>query len=235
MAPEVLCSEACEDASLAEQYKVWNEADAVYLEFPGGGKGLSISGRPVMESWEEPYMASLAKTSCAPGGRVLEVGFGLGISARYIDAYDAVDEHVIFEANDAVLGTAALWADSARRPTTVFGGFWQELVDDFETGSFGGILFDAFPLSDEGSADDAEAGPFFQHAARLLRPGGVFTFYFDAGNNWFECTQVFRRETIPKLLEVGFTSVHDDQVLCKPRDGCTYFWKDRFLVPQAVR
>merc|ERR1719330_625759 len=102
-----------------------------------------------MESWEAPYMRALAAAACAPtgGGRVLEVGFGLGISAGYIDAEASVTEHVIIEANEAVLGRAGLWADTARRPTVVLGGFWQEVAGDLETGSFGGILFDAFPLT----------------------------------------------------------------------------------------
>ena len=103
------------------------------------------------------------------------------------------------------------------------------------SGTFAGILFDAYPLSPGEAAGDGEVGAFFVEAARLLRPGGIFTFYFDAGRNWIECVRSFRSETIPKLREAGFTAVEHDQVSCLPRPGCTYFWKDRFLVPKAVR
>lgn len=228
-------STSADEAAVLACREKWRVADAVLSGLLGGGEGLSILGQPVMESWEAPYMAALAAAACAPGGRVLEVGFGLGLSAAYIDAYETVEEHVIIEANDLVLGKAALWADIAQRPTTVLGGFWQELVSDLEPGSFGGILFDVFPLTPEEAAGDGEVSAFFVEAVRLLRPGGCFTFYFDAGASWIECVRAFRAETIPRLLALGFKEVSEDQVLCKPRKGCTYFWKDRFLVPKAMR
>eukprot|EP00928_Gymnodinium_smaydae_P074092 TRINITY_DN57170_c0_g1_i1.p1 TRINITY_DN57170_c0_g1~~TRINITY_DN57170_c0_g1_i1.p1 ORF type:complete len:249 (-),score=71.27 TRINITY_DN57170_c0_g1_i1:215-961(-) len=213
----------------------WREASAEYVELPGGGDGLSILGNPVMEDWEAPYMRELAAVSCAAGGRVLEVGFGLGISAGYIDAHEAVTEHVIIEANEEVLGAAGLWADEAKRPTTVLGGFWQEVVSELDAGSFDAILFDVFPLSAGEAGGDGEVGPFFKEAARLLRPGGVFTFYFDAGRNWLECVKEFREQTVPKLTAVGFSSVDHDMVECQPRPGCTYAWRNRFLVPLAKK
>lgn len=215
--------------------EAWQEADAVLSSFTDeGGECLTILGHPVMESWEQPYMAALATAACEPGGRVLEVGFGLGLSAACIDAYrPSVSEHVILEANDAVLGRAGLWADKASVPTLLLGGFWQDLVPSLEPESFGGILFDAFPLSPGEACGDGEVGAFFSEASRLLRPGGCFTFYYDAGSNWIECCKAFRDDTIPKLLRAGFSKIEEDQVLCRPRPGCTYFWKDRFLVPRA--
>ena len=126
---------------------------------------------------------------------------------------------MILEANSEVLGRAELWAEEAtcpgeespasarhgpellwhlRCPTIVLGGFWQDLVGSMADGSFGGILFDAYPLSPGEAAGDGEVGAFFVEAARLLRPGGIFTFYFDAGRNWIECVRSFRLETIPQ-------------------------------------
>ncbi|CAE7352684.1 gamt [Symbiodinium pilosum] len=179
-------------------------------------------------------MDALAAVAASQPGPVLEVGFGLGLSASAIDNL-GVEGHVILEANAEVLGRAELWAETAKCPTVVLGGFWQDLVPSMASGSFGGILFDAYPLSPGEAAGDGEVGAFFVEAARLLRPGGVFTFYFDAGRNWIECIRSFRTETIPKLRDAGFTDVEHDQVACVPRPGCTYFWKDRFLVPKATR
>ena len=36
----------------------WASASANYFEFPNGGHGLTILGKPVMESWESPYMSA---------------------------------------------------------------------------------------------------------------------------------------------------------------------------------
>eukprot|EP00435_Cladocopium_sp_Y103_P055320 s2555_g18.t1 len=185
-----------------------------------------------------PYMDALAAAACQQGGRILEVGFGLGLSAAAIQRRAGgagVTEHVILEANEMVMAKAGFWSDEAEIPTVVLGGFWQELVESLEDGSFDGILFDAYPLSPGEAAGDGEVGAFFVEAARLLRPGGCFSFYYDAGRTWLESVQSFRDETVPKLLKAGFREVKEDQVLCRPRPGCSYFWKDRFLIPMAIR
>eukprot|EP00929_Paragymnodinium_shiwhaense_P049073 TRINITY_DN24769_c1_g1_i1.p1 TRINITY_DN24769_c1_g1~~TRINITY_DN24769_c1_g1_i1.p1 ORF type:complete len:263 (+),score=71.30 TRINITY_DN24769_c1_g1_i1:65-853(+) len=235
-------AEAADDelrlAKLVEglQREAWQTAPAHFFDFPEGeGQGLTILGKPVMESWETPYMEALAAAACEHGGRVLEVGFGLGISAGFIDGHEGVTEHVILEANDEVFGKAQCWAARAARRTTVLQGFWQDLVCQLPDASFDAILFDVFPLDSEEAAGDGEVGPFFPHAARLLRPGGIFTFYFDAGASWIECQKEFRELTLPKLLAAGFSCVSDDLVECQPRKMCTYAWKNRFLVPLAVR
>eukprot|EP00966_Prymnesium_polylepis_P286700 6622396-Prymnesium_polylepis.2 len=114
-----------------------------------------------MEGWEAPYMAALATVACSRGGRICEVGFGLGLSARYIDAYATdpprdvdgedeagaddrgapanpwVTEHVIIEANAEVAAAARRFAETrARVKTTVVEGFWQNVVADLDAGSF---------------------------------------------------------------------------------------------------
>ena len=66
----------------------WATAEATF-EWRRGVECLRILDAPVMEDWEAPYMAALAAVACRNGGRVLEVGFGLGISAQFIDGYNA--------------------------------------------------------------------------------------------------------------------------------------------------
>ena len=46
-----------------------------------------------MESWEKPYMEALADVATRNGGRVLEVGFGLYLSANGVQAHEIVEHN----------------------------------------------------------------------------------------------------------------------------------------------
>eukprot|EP00548_Thalassiothrix_antarctica_P013169 CAMPEP_0194169460 /NCGR_PEP_ID=MMETSP0154-20130528/4122_1 /TAXON_ID=1049557 /ORGANISM="Thalassiothrix antarctica, Strain L6-D1" /LENGTH=605 /DNA_ID=CAMNT_0038880849 /DNA_START=42 /DNA_END=1859 /DNA_ORIENTATION=- len=85
------------------------------------GDRLDIDGHPVMQRWEEPYMAAPAKVAASNGGRVLEVGFWLGLSADAIQSYDTVDEHIVLEANANVFARLEAYAEKSQRPVTPIG------------------------------------------------------------------------------------------------------------------
>lgn len=234
----------------------WATASADYCH-RDGVECLRILDQPVMEDWEAPYMRSLATVACSRGGRVLEVGFGLGISAKYIDEHatnpprdvddDAeavartgaatsawVTEHVIIEANSEIAIAARRFAETARVKTTVIEGFWQDAVVTLQPGSFAGVLFDTFPLSGR-KGEYGECNSFYPAAARLLETGGLFTFYFDVAESWLSTKRIFQGEATHKLYAAGFTNVDEEEVMCKAPLECEYFWKDRFLVPIATR
>ncbi len=84
----------------------------------------TILGHPVMERWEDDYMRELARIAAREGGRILEVGFGMGISARHIQS-QTIDEHWIVEANSDVLAAAATFATWARSRVRLMHGFWE--------------------------------------------------------------------------------------------------------------
>src|SRR5690242_7057135 len=54
----------------------WSQAAAEY----SAGE-LIIAGQQVMQDWESPLMEAMADIAAASHGDVLEVGFGMGISA----------------------------------------------------------------------------------------------------------------------------------------------------------
>ena len=73
-------------------------------------------------------MKELANILGEKGGRVLEVGFGMGISASFIQAHESITEHVIIEANEFVFKRLQSFAHTAPHKVTPLFGFWQDVV-----------------------------------------------------------------------------------------------------------
>lgn len=206
------------DIGFPQSRQEWKSEHAVYED----GK-LRIAGHPVMEDWEDGYMKALADVAARGGGRVLELGFGMGISASYVQRHP-VREHVIIEANAEVF--ARLQAFAAQHPSvTPMLGFWQETTATLENGSFDGVLFDTYPVQ----ADEIGAHWFFfEEAHRLLKPGGVFTYFSD------ESTDYSPRH-LEALRKAGFTDIDKEICPVEPPADCLY-WKERsLLVPIAVK
>ena len=191
-----------------------------------GPGSLTIKGFQVMQRWEEGYMAELAAIATRNGGRILEVGFGMGISAGYIQFAQAVECHVIIECHPDVvrfaLGQCAAGVSAGR--VVLVNGFWEDVAPCLKSGGFDGILFDSIELDSEPHLFNAFA--FFGEAYRLLRPGGVFTYFSDEPRQLSE-------GHVEKLRQVGFSGV--DQRLCQvhPPPDCRY-WSESSIVAPIV-
>ncbi len=203
---------------------LWRESPA---EFDDARSVLKILGHPVMENWEEPYMRSLARIAASRGGKVLEVGFGLGISAAFIQA-GPVTEHVIIEANRNVYQNALHFARTAKVQTIVYEGFWQDVVDHLACGSFNGILFDTYPMT----LDEVHCQHygFFKQARRLLKTGGVFTYYSDE-------VESFSPPHRQALNHAGFPDDCISGEICRvnPPPECEYWQSKTFLAPVIIK
>lgn len=140
---------------------------------------LVIDGQQVMQAWEHPYMAKLAEIAAARHGDILEIGFGMGISASAIQDLGA-RSHTIIECHPDVQRRFAAWRQQYDdRAIKLIEGKWQDRLD--ELGQYDAILFDAYPLNerewnDHYVNDVTYARHFFEMAARHLRKDGVFTY-----------------------------------------------------------
>ncbi len=185
---------------------------------------LEIAGHPVMQRWEDPYMKKLAEIATMNGGRVLEVGFGLGIAASYIQEA-LLEEHHIIEANDHIFERLKGFAKSAKCPTILHSGFWEDISSNFDDEFFDGILFDTYPITLK-ELPTARFS-FFSEAYRLLKTGGVFTHYSGELN------------FIPKykayLLKAGFTNFSGELVSVNPPTDCLYWSNNQIMAPTIIK
>lgn len=193
----------------------WSAEPAVYED-----AGLQIAGQQVMQAWETPLMVAMAEAITRKGGSILEIGFGMGISATAIQAAGAA-RHVIVEANSQVGQAFERWRDQhARGAVEMVFGRWQDV--EASLGTFDGIFFDTYPLNEtewhqhvRGDATYAEH--FFAAAARHLASDGVFT-YFTC-----EIDTIGRphQRALFKHFEEFSVRIIDG---LKPPPDCNYWW-----------
>jgi hypothetical protein len=190
---------------------------------------LLVSGQEVMQTWEAPLMRALAQAVTVASGSVLEIGFGLGLSAGFVQEIGP-SRHVVVEANADTARVAEEWARAERLPgVEIVVGRWQDALPDL--GRFDGVLFDTYPM-DESEVDtyvmrDATfAEHFFAHAAAHLTDEGAFTYYSN------EIDSLSRRHQRALLRHFRTFSVHIVDGLRPPAD-CSYWWAPSMAVVVA--
>lgn len=188
---------------------------------------LEIAGQAVMQDWEAPLMKRMAQRVCEGGGHVLELGFGLGLSAGMIDG--ACERHTVVELNSEVASAARRWSRTARTPTAVIVGSWEDVMP--QLGTFDGIFMDTFPIDDAEYEravvrDATVAETFFAMAAGHLSDGGRLVYYTN------EVDSLSRRHQRALLRSFSRFEVEVVRGL-RPPDDCDYWWHDTMAVVTA--
>jgi hypothetical protein len=166
----------------------WDTAKPSYEYDPVRGLYyLSVMGEPVMDEFEKQYIQLLGANAAKYGGAVLEVGFGMGISAC------AVQEelfkhhnpnggtpacHIIIEFNKEIAEKAREWGRHQKVPVVVLEGDWREQIQKIPRGILSGSLSDPYPLNPDEKHKDAALALTKVH--ELLRPGGISVHYSDS-------------------------------------------------------
>ena len=101
-------------------------------------------GRSVMMKWEIPIMEKSAEYICQSKGDILEIGFGMGISANYIQA-NSITSHTIVENHPQVIERANAWA-VGKSNVTIVEGDWYTIKDSLST--YDGIFYDTWGEED---------------------------------------------------------------------------------------
>ena len=165
----------------------------------------------VMGDWEEPIMKAHAEITCRNGGDILEIGFGMGISAGYIQQQD-IKSHTIIELNDEIHEKAVEW--SKDKPNTkIIHGDWKtvELNEKFDA-----IFYDA---GEQAPSDTIALSLLPLYILRFCRVGTLITMF----NHMWEPTTTWHKRffnegqikfyeidgRVPDGRENGYNEEHD--------------------------
>ena len=143
-------------------------------------------GMEVMMDWEAPIMEKSAEFICQSKGDILEIGFGMGIFADYIQTW-GINSHTIVEIHPQIIEKLKIWAED-KDNVIIVEGDWNS-VDGLET--YDGIFLDTYK---DDSIDD-----FKLFASNRTNAGAKITYwnnlekdydYFDYGNLEYETISV---------------------------------------------
>ena len=159
----------------------------------------------VMMDWESGIMEKSAEFVCHNKGDVLEIGFGMGICADYIQS-QGVNSHTIIEIHPQILERLNTWA-SGKSNVTVIEGDWSSV---YLSDTYDGIFLDTF--------GDENLDSFKDFALARIKSGGKITYW----NN-------FEKEYNP----YSFDSVSYEQVSISPNSNCYTNMASNYYMPKV--
>ena len=95
-----------------------------------------------MHNWEHPIMKKHSEVITRNGGDILELGFGMGISADYIQKQN-INSHTIIENNEVVFEKLKVWAED-KPNVKIIEKLWYDAYTDGDFEKYDGIFYDTF-------------------------------------------------------------------------------------------
>lgn len=194
---------------------------------------VPLRDEEIMEDWQIPIMRAMAALVAASHGDVVEVGFGRGVSASFLQEA-GVRSYTVVECNPSVIDRFHHWraALPRERDIRLIEGRWQDTTD--QLAQYDGVFFHTYPLDDEEYGDAVVRGvtfaaDFFPIAARHLRPGGVFTYLTNEADS---LSRAHQRLLLEHFREFRMQIVAP---LALPDDSADDLWADSMVVIGAIR
>lgn len=135
------------------------------LTYSSDGRLLDEYGNAVMMEWERPIMKKSAEVICRKGGRILNVGFGMGIIDSYIQEHE-ISEHWIIEPHRDVYTKMFQDGWHIKPNVKILFGDWQWYLKFLP--KFDGIYFDTW--EDDGV-------DFLNKVPYILKDEGIFSYF----------------------------------------------------------
>ena len=167
-------------------------------------KIMEEDGVEVMMDWEDNIMKQSAEYICESKGDILEIGFGMGICADYIQA-QGVNSHTIIEIHPQIIEKLNAWA-SDKSNVTIIEGDWNSVNG---LSSYDGIFIDTF--------GDDNWFSFKDFALSKAKSGAKITYW----NNFTD-----------KRNEHNFDSVSFEDISVTPNDN-SYFTSNTYSMPKV--
>ena len=191
-----------------------------------------VRDHDIMEDWQIPVMRAMAEAVTTTHGDVLEIGFGRGASATFIQQA-GVRSHTVVECNDHVVARFHAWR--ARHPEAdirLVHGRWQDTIDELR--DYDGIFFHTYPLTEEEYVEHVVrsvtfAQHFFPTAAHHLREGGSFTYLTNEAES---LSRAHQRLLLAHFQTFTVSVVAD---LDLPPDSGDDLWADSMVIVRAVK
>lgn len=142
--------------------KPYNQQKLTYTQ---DGRLMDEVGQAVMMEWERPIMEQAAEIITRKGGRVLNVGFGMGIIDSEIQKYP-VDEHWIIEPHIDVFTKMMNDGWHLKPNVKILHGDWQWFMKYLP--QFDGIYIDTW---------DEVIYDFLKNTPNMLKNDGVLCFF----------------------------------------------------------
>ena len=168
-------------------------------------KIVDEQGIEVMMDWESSIMQKSAEFICQNKGDILEIGFGMGICADYIQE-QGVNSHTIIEIHPQIIEKLKIWA-SNKSNVTIIEGDWNN-VSGLST--YDGIFLDTF--------GDNNWNNFKSFAIDKAKSGSKITYW----NSYAE-----ERNTY------SFDTISFEQISVNP-DSNLYFNETTYYMPKVV-
>lgn len=135
------------------------------LIYTDDGRLLDEMGQAIMMEWEKPIMEKSAEIICKNGGRVLNVGFGMGLIDNAIEKYP-ISEHWIIEPHLDVFTKMMDEGWHLKPNVRILHGDWQWFMKYLP--KFDGIYIDTW---------DEEIHDFHRNVPNMLSPDGIYSYF----------------------------------------------------------
>ena len=153
----------------------------------------------IMMNWEHPAMSASAAYVTEGGGDILEIGFGMGISAGYIQSH-SISSHTIIEPHPQMVQKAVEWS-SEKSNVTIISQSWADVTGSL--GTYDGIFYDT-SLDDKGNL-------FSSSLSELIKTGTKLSVF-----------NSFSSETNDHNIEMNYKQIN----VSTPNSASQYFNND---------